>query len=92
MATNSWIPGCAIQRHLPLAKPRTDKYEKKPKYWIEEDLEFEWERNQAREVTDEGQYEVSGDAPIAPSAIDPMNIDMSLASGGWVSKYRDLSC
>ena len=40
---------------------RYDKYEKKTKYWVEEDLEFEWEKSTKRGVEEEHNFNVDGD-------------------------------
>ena len=64
---------------------RYDKYQKVTKYWYEEDLEMEWERERSKAVAEEGEYETTGHAHTALSSFDPtatMTADMSEAARG----------
>ena len=64
--------------------PRIDKYEKKAKYWLEEDMEIQWEKSKSKETSDETGFEVVGKDPLPSDAAAPMLPDMSLAATGGI--------
>lgn len=49
---------------------RNDKYEGKPIYWIEEEIELEWQKTSSRSHAESAEYQVSGN--IADSMADSM--------------------
>lgn len=71
--------------------PRHDKYEGKPIYWIEEEIEVEWPKTTSRSRTETGEYQVEGGSlgdAMADAAM-PVTVDMTdLAQGevvfGWI--------
>ena len=82
-----------ISPHNPLPTPhdscphsrslRYDKYEKKPKYWYEEDLEMEWEKTKERSVSKQTNMEAAtSGAGLAAAMTNPMKVDMDMASRG----------
>ncbi|CAE7661640.1 unnamed protein product [Symbiodinium sp. KB8] len=63
---------------------RYDKYEKKTKYWVEEDLEFEWEKSKQESVAENAEYQVQ-DSDGTDLMTDPnatMNFDLTEAALG----------
>ena len=65
-------------------QPRYDKYEKKTKYWVEEDLEFEWEKSKQESVAENAEYQVQ-DSDGTDLMTDPnatMNFDLTEAALG----------
>ena len=70
--------------HLTLSTAvlRYDKYEKKTKYWCEEDLEMEWEKEESKERVEESGYDAELPAPPGLDHADPMLPNMSLAARG----------
>ena len=60
---------------------RYDKYEKRTKYWCEEDLEMEWEKEESRERIEASTYDVEVDTPpgLETNGVQP---DMTLAARG----------
>ena len=64
--------------------PRHDKYEGKPIYWIEEEIEVEWSKTTGRSRTETGEYQVEGGSlgdAMADAAM-PVTVDMTdLAQG-----------
>ena len=62
---------------------RWDKYEKKPKYWYEEDLEMEWEKIEARHISQEGSFEMESNFDkFAMDHAAPIQVDMGAATAG----------
>ena len=62
---------------------RYDKYEKKHKYWYEEDLEMEWEKQKVKATTQEGEYEIEGNlGDFAMEHSAPLAPDMNVAAEG----------
>ena len=51
-----------------LAWPRWDKYESKTAYWVEEDLECEFESSRSKSVKETSQYET--DQPASDTLFD----------------------
>ena len=68
-----------------LCKLRYDKYERKTKYWVEEDLEFEWEKSQSREIQEEQNFDLDNgndDLPDMGGLAVPLQADLSVAAAG----------
>ena len=62
---------------------RYDKYEKKPKYWYEEDLEMEWEKKKERNVIQQVSMDAqTSGADLAAAMANPVKVDMDLAARG----------
>ena len=64
-------------------EPRNDKYEGKPIYWVEEEIEAEWSKTTARKRTETGEYQVTGSLGDALADADiPMTVDMDEVGQG----------
>ena len=63
---------------------RTDRYEGKPAYWVETELEAEWEKTTSRSKKETAEYEVETSASDAMlQAATPLSLDVrSLANEG----------
>ncbi|CAE7765384.1 unnamed protein product [Symbiodinium pilosum] len=60
-----------------------DKYENKPKYWYEEDLEMEWEKQKERSASTTTKMEMQRTGEnVANDMTTPMQMDMQLAARG----------
>ena len=71
-------PTCATTPVL-----RWDKYENKQLYWIEEELEAEWERTTSKSRRQESEYQTSVSAASAfESSLAPMNFMPDGAGAG----------
>ncbi|CAE7445453.1 unnamed protein product [Symbiodinium sp. CCMP2592] len=62
-----------------------DKYQKLTKYWYEEDLEMDWEKERSRETNEEGEYETTTDAASFLDA-PPIEADLNQAARGTPSR------
>ena len=68
---------------ISFAMPRWDKYENKPKYWYEEDLEMEWVKQKQRSATTATEMESRKTGEnLAKDMSAPMRMDMDLAKRG----------
>lgn len=64
-------------------EPRNDKYEGKPIFWVEEEIEAEWSKKTARRRTETGEYQVAGSLCDAMADADiPMTVDMDEVGQG----------
>ena len=62
---------------------RFDKYEKKTKYWVEEDMEFEWEKSDSKSKEEGQAFQVEADEPEdMPKGNTMMQADLALAGEG----------
>ena len=62
---------------------RYDKCEKKHKYWYEDDLEMEWEKQKLKATMQEGEYDVQANfREFAMEHSAPPAPDMALAAEG----------
>ena len=66
------------------AASRYDKYESKQVYWVESELEAEWEKTTSRPRRETAEFEVETDAQNALlQAVNPLSLDVkSLAQEG----------
>ena len=63
--------------------PRHDKYEGKPIYWVEEEVEVEWMKTTNRSKTEEGQFEVAGSiADAMADASETLQLEMKALPEG----------
>lgn len=61
----------------PFYKPRWDKYESKTMYWVEEDVEAEWESSKSKTYRERTQYETQTGAADALADQDvPLTLNM----------------
>lgn len=64
-------------------KIRHDRYEGKPLYWVEEEVEVEYEKVASRTRSEQGEYQVSADLADAMAASDEaLQLDMAAIGGG----------
>ena len=62
---------------------RNDKYEGKPLYWVEEEIEAEWVKSTKRSQTETGEYQTTGSLSAAMAeASAPVTLDMQSVAGG----------
>lgn len=64
-------------------QPRHDRYEGKPLYWIEEEVEIEWEKVASRSRAEQSEYQVAASAEdVLTSSLDTLQVDMKMVGGG----------
>lgn len=64
-------------------KIRHDRYEGKPLYWVEEEVEVEYEKVASRTRSEHAEYQVSGElADVMANADDALQLDMAAIAGG----------
>lgn len=64
-------------------QPRHDRYEGKPLYWIEEEVEIEWEKVASRSRAEQSEYQVAASAEdVLTSSLDTLQVDMKMVAGG----------
>lgn len=72
------------KHHLkPFFLIRTDKYDGKPIYWVEEEVEVEWQKTTSRTQAKSSEYQVAaslGDAMA--DANEPLHLDMKAIASG----------
>lgn len=62
---------------------RNDKYEGKPIYWIEEEIELEWNKTSSRSHAESGEYQVSGNiADAMADSMEALRPDVKSIAGG----------
>lgn len=63
---------------------RFDRYEGKPIYWIEEEMQAEYERSRTKSTTETVEYEMeTGVEGALGQASDALGLDMSTLPQGW---------
>ena len=73
---------------------RHDRYEGKPLFWVEEDLQAEYEKTASRTRREQAEYQVSAPgADVFADAHEAMTLDMSAIAGGqnWHAHVMVLS-
>lgn len=76
---------------LPLVKTfRHDRYEGKPLYWVEEEVEVEYEKNVSRTREERSQYQVAASAAdTMADALEGVSLDMADAAAGKRGHHMD---
>jgi len=68
---------------FPNENPRHDRYEGKPLYWVEEEIEVEYFKTLSRSRNEQSEYQVASTAEsVFGEAAEPVRMDMGLAAGG----------
>mmetsp|Transcript_39505 Transcript_39505/g.85259 ORF Transcript_39505/g.85259 Transcript_39505/m.85259 type:complete len:531 (+) Transcript_39505:45-1637(+) len=63
-----------------------DRYEGKPLYWVEEEIEVEYFKTLSRSRNEQSEYQVASTAEsVFGEAAEPVRMDMGLAAGGMPS-------
>lgn len=76
---------------LPYLPIRTDRYEGKPVYWLEEEMEMEYNKKHSRSTTETLNYDVafsSLEEALQEGAQAPAVGSAELPSGGWAFACR----
>ena len=68
-------------------QPRHDKYEGKPLYWIEEEVEVEYEKTSSKSHSEQAEYTVASTAEdVLLSSLDGVSLEMGSVAGGGTMK------
>ena len=85
-AWKGWQPsGLASCEFWPLRK---DKYDGKPIYWVEEEIEVEYSKTASRSQTESSSYQVAGSlADAMADASEGVSLNMQAVAGGKLTGF-----
>ena len=67
---------------------RTDKYDGKPIYWVEEEVEVEWQKTTSRTQAESSEYQVAASLSDAMAdANEPLGLDMKAIASGLLQYF-----